>query len=136
MKFRDNAHALGSARDIEIETIKLINFILVKLGEPVLRDRESIFVFELHIRLSEGKPDKSLGDFGNAIRRGMFYRWRISKRERLIRNRIHVSALNCILMRAQTVASRDSVVASDILWRAVKSSKNRFTLRSGGTARI
>src|SRR5713101_4856585 len=99
MKFRDNAYALGSARGIEVETIKLINFILVMLGEPVLRARESIFVFELHIRRNEGKPDKSLGDFGSAIRRRMFDEWRIPKRERSIRNRVHVRAFKRLFTR-------------------------------------
>ena len=73
MKFWDNAHALRSARRMEIETIKLINFILVMLREPVLRARESILLFELHIRRSKWKPDQPLGDFGDAIRRRMFH---------------------------------------------------------------
>ena len=98
MKFRDDAHALRAARRMEIETIKLINFILIMLSEPVVRARERI-VFELHIRRSKWKPDQPLSDFGNAIRSGMLHQWRIPKRERLVRNRIHVSALNCAVMR-------------------------------------
>src|SRR6266480_1297218 len=99
MKFRDNAHALGTARGMEIETTKLINVILFMLSEPVLRDRESILIFEFHIRRSEGKPDKSLSNFDDAIRRGMFYIWRIAKRERSIRNRVHVRAFQRLSTR-------------------------------------
>src|SRR5882724_6518934 len=100
MKFRDNAHALGSARSVEVEIVELIDLILVMVGEPVLRDRERIFAFDLHIRGSEWKLDQPLSNFGNAIRRGMFRQWRIPKRKRLVRNRIHVSVLNCSLMRS------------------------------------
>src|SRR5882724_7963931 len=95
MEFRDDAHALRAARGMEIEPIKLINFILVMLSEPVFRTRERI-VFELHIRWSKWKSNQPLSDFGNAIRGGMFHQWRIPKRERIVRNRIHVSALNCV----------------------------------------
>src|SRR4029453_7334487 len=98
MKFRDDAHALRAARGMEIESIKPINFILIMLSEPVFRTRERI-VFELHIRRSKWKPDQPLSDFDNAIRRRMFHQWRLPKRERLGRNGIHVSALNCAVMR-------------------------------------
>src|SRR5882724_3806078 len=95
MKFRDDAHALRAARGMEIEAIKLINFILIMLSEPVFRTRERI-VFEPHIRWSKWKPDQPLSDLGNAIRRGMFHQWRIPNRKQLVRNRIHVPALNCV----------------------------------------
>src|SRR4029450_8949949 len=98
MKFRDDAHALRAARGMEIESIKPINFILIMLRELVFRTRERI-VFELHIRRSKWKSDQPLSDFGNAIRRGMFHQWRVPKRERIVRNRIHVSALNCSSIR-------------------------------------
>src|SRR4026209_999242 len=81
---------------MEIETVKLINFILIMLSEPVFQTRERI-VFELQIRRNKWKPDQPLSDFGDVIRRGMFHQWRIPKRERLVRNRIHVSALNCVV---------------------------------------
>src|SRR5882757_9075751 len=100
MKFRDNAHALGSARSVEVEIVESIDLILVVLGKPVLRDRERIVLFDLHIRGSEWKPDQPLSDFGNATRRGMFRQWWLPKRKRLVRNRIHVSSLNCSLMRS------------------------------------
>src|SRR5438094_4861372 len=100
MKFRDNAHALGSARSVEVEIVELIDLILVMLCESVLRNRESILAFELHIRRSKRKPDQPLSDFCNAIRRGMFRQWRLPKRKRLVRNRIHVSSLNCSLMHS------------------------------------
>src|ERR1044072_2751417 len=93
MKFRNDAHALRAARSMEIEAIKLINFILIMLCEPVFRTRECI-VLELQIRWSKRKPDKTLSDFGNAIRRGMFHQGRFPKRTRLVRNRIHIRAPN------------------------------------------
>src|SRR6266481_5064705 len=99
MKFRDDTYALGTARGEEVEAVELIDLFLVMLGEPVLRGRESIFVFELHIRGSKRKPDQPLRDFGNAIRRGMFHQWRISERERVVRNRIHVPALQRLFAR-------------------------------------
>jgi hypothetical protein len=100
MKFRDNAYALGSAGSVEVEIVELIDLILVMLGEPILRNRETIVLFELHIRRSEWEPDQPLSDFGNATRRGMFRQWRLPKRKRLVRNRIHVSSLNWSLMRS------------------------------------
>src|SRR6187397_1195595 len=114
MKFRDDAHALRAARGVEIETVKLISFILIMLSKPVFRTRERI-VFELQIRRNKWKPDQPLSDFGNAIRRGMSHKWRIPKRERLVRNRIHVSALNCALMRTNdTVFTKKSPVKDKI----------------------
>src|SRR5215510_3953907 len=99
MELRDDTDALRAGRGVEIETIKLINFILVMRGKPVLRGRERISVLKLHIRRGEGKTDESLGGFGRAIRRWVFHDWRLPKRKQLVRNRIHVSALNGALMR-------------------------------------
>src|SRR5215831_11177030 len=99
MKFRHNAHALWSARRVEVKIVEPIDLILIMLGEPVLRSRESLVLFELYVRRSKRKRDQALSDFGNAIRRGMFHQWRIPHRERILRNRTHVSALNCALMR-------------------------------------
>ena len=117
MKFWDHTYALGPARGMEIETVELIDLILVMLGEPVLRTESASSVFELHIRRSKRKPDQPLSDFRNAIRRGMFYQWRIPKRERLVRNRIHVSALNCSSMRSKTEYSPKT---------PLRKGKNRF----------
>ena len=100
MKLRDNTYALGSARGEEVETIELIDFIVVMLGEPVLRARESLSVLELHIRRSEGKLDQSLRDFSNTIRRWVFYQWRIPEWQRLTGFRIHTSILSCALENA------------------------------------
>src|SRR5258705_944737 len=90
MKFWDNAHALRAARRMEIETIKLIDFILVMLRKPVLRSRESILLLEFHIRRSKRELNQPLGDFDDTLRRGMFYNWRIFKRKRPIGNRAHI----------------------------------------------
>ena len=100
MKFRDHTYALGSARGEEVETVEMIDRILVVLGEPILRGRESLSVLELHIRRAEGKLDQSLGDFSNAIRRWVFYQWRIPKWQRLIGYRINNLILRCALENA------------------------------------
>src|SRR6266705_3326327 len=101
MKFRDHTYALGSARGEEVETVELIDRILVVLGEPVLRGRKSFSVLELHIRRGEGKLDQSLGDFANAIRRWVVYQWRIPEWQRLTGCRIHTSILlSCALENA------------------------------------
>ena len=63
MKFRDNTYALGSARGEEVETVELIDLILVVLGEPVLRSRESLSVLELHIRRGERETGSVAGRF-------------------------------------------------------------------------
>src|SRR5438067_11079607 len=103
MKFWDNADALWSARGIEIETIKLINFILVMLRKPVLRSRESIRLFEFHIRRSKRELDQSLGDFGDSVRRRMFYKWRISQGKRSIGYSAHVHVFLHLSMRTATL---------------------------------
>jgi hypothetical protein len=57
-----------------------------------------------------------LSDFGNVIRRGMFHQWRIPNRKRLVRNRIHVPALNCVgaLIFTKTFsAKRQKIDSSD-----------------------
>jgi hypothetical protein len=100
MKFRDYTYALGSARGEEVETVEMIDFILVMLREPVVRGRESLSVLELHIRRAEGKLDQPLRDFGSAIRRWMFYQWRIPEWQRLTGYRIHSSILSCALENA------------------------------------
>src|SRR5205823_4063012 len=106
MKFWDNADALWSARGIEIETIKLINFILVMLRKPVLRSRESIRLFEFHIRRSKRELDQSLGDFGDTVRRRMFYNWRISQGKRSIGNRAHVPAFQHLSTRTDLLLTK------------------------------
>src|SRR6266498_3834432 len=100
MKLWNHSHTLEPARSVEVEVVELIYLVLVMLGKPVLRNRERIIVFELHIRGSKWKPDQPLSDFSNAIRRGMFRQWWLPKGERFVRNRIHVSALNCSSMRS------------------------------------
>src|SRR5206468_12527588 len=97
MKFRDHTYALGSALGEEVETVEMIDRILVVLGEPVLRGRESLSVLELHIRRGEGKLDQSLRDFGNAIRRWVVYQWRIPEWQRFPGYRIHTLILSCAL---------------------------------------
>src|SRR5207249_10129674 len=97
MKLRDNTYALGSARGEEVETIELIDFIVVMLGERVLRARESLSVLELHIRRSEGKLDQSLRDFSNTIRRWVFYQWRIPEWQRIDGFRIISSLISCAI---------------------------------------
>src|ERR1044071_10124260 len=113
MKFRDHTHALRAARNMEIEAIKLINFILIVLCEPVFRTRERI-VLELHIRWSKWKPDQPLSDFGNATRCGMFHQWRLSNRKRVVRSRIHVPALNCVgaLIFTKTLSAKRQKIDS------------------------
>jgi hypothetical protein len=113
MKFRDHTYALGSARGEEVETVEMIDRILVVLGEPVLRGRESLSVLELHIRRGEGKLDQSLGDFGNAIRGLVFYLWRIPEWQRLTGFRIHTSILSCALENADhTVFTKNPIKKS------------------------
>src|SRR5436190_23702243 len=125
MKLRDNTYALGSARGEEVETIELIDFIVVMLGEPVLRARESLSVLELHIRRSEGKLDQSLRDFSNTIRRWVFYQWRIPEWQRLTGFRIHTSILSCALENADhTVFTKNPL----------KKSKNMKKIRRANAA--
>src|SRR5882724_10345812 len=125
MKFRDHTYALGSARGEEVETVELINFILVVLGEPVLRGRESLSVLELHIRRGEGKLDQSLGYFSNAIRRWVVYQWRVPEWQRLIGYRIHTSILRCALENADhTVSTKNPL----------KKSKNINKMRQANAA--
>jgi hypothetical protein len=113
MKFRDHTYALGSARGEEVETVEMIDRILVVLGEPVVRGRESVSVLELHIRRGEGKLDQSLGDFGNAIRRWVVYQWRVPEWQRLIGYRIHSSILRCALENADhTVLTKNPLKKS------------------------
>src|SRR5438046_10376942 len=106
MKFWDNADALWSARGIEIETIKLINFILVMLRKPVLGSRESIRLFEFHIRRSKRELDQSLGDFGDTVRRRMFYNWRISEGRRSIGTRARVTAVWQLCTRTDLLSTK------------------------------
>src|SRR6266496_2514672 len=125
MKLRDNTYALGSARGEEVETIELIDFIVVMLGEPVLRTRESLSVLELRIRRSEGKLDQSLRDFGNPIRRWVVYKWRIPEWQRLTGYRIHTLILSCALENADhTVFTKNPL----------KKSKNMKKIRRANAA--
>src|SRR6266480_5126664 len=125
MKFRDHTYALGSARGEEVETVEMIDFILVMLGEPVLRGRESLSVLELHIRRGEGKLDQSLGDFGNAIRRCVVYQRRIPEWHRLTGYRIHTLILSCALENADhTVFTKNPL----------KKSKNMNKIRRANAA--
>src|SRR5207247_11466157 len=88
------------SRGGEVAIVEVIDFILVLLGEPVFRGRESLSVLELHIRGGEVKLDQPLRDFGSAIRRWMFYQWRIPEWQRLTGYRIHASILSCALENA------------------------------------
>ena len=72
MKLRENNDPLGPARRVEGEAVQLIDRVLVVLGKPVLRGRESVFLFERYIRRSKWKPNEPLGDFCRGTRGGMF----------------------------------------------------------------
>ena len=95
MEFGHDTHAFGPSRGVEVEAAKLIDLILVMLGEPVLRTRKSLVVFELQIGRGERKRDKSLRDFGCACRCRMVQRRRISQGKR-VGSRFHRSLLNWI----------------------------------------
>src|SRR6267378_631881 len=125
MKFWDNADALRSARSIEIETIKLIDFVLVMLRKPVLRSRESILLFEFHIRRSKRELDQPLRNFDDTVRRGMFYNWRISKRKRSIGNRAHIPAFQRLSMRTDILLTKTSPMKRQNFNTAIRSSDSR-----------
>src|SRR4051794_17204539 len=93
MKLWNDSHAFGAARRVKIDIGKLVDFVLIMLREPVVRARERLFFFQLHIRRSERKCGKALGYFRGACWRRVFeHRW-ISEGKRLVCS-IHVSTLN------------------------------------------
>src|SRR6266487_1885144 len=125
MKFRDNANALWSARGMEIETIKLINFILVMLRKPVLRSRESILLFEFQIGRSKRELDQPLGDFGDTVRCRMFYNWRISKGKGSIGNRAHVPAFQRLSTRTNLLLTKKWLMKRRNINTAIRSRDSR-----------
>src|SRR5437773_2607135 len=95
MEFRDDAHTLRPARGVKVETAKLIDLVLVMLGEPIIGARERVFLFEFHIGRRERKRNKSLRNFGGARRSRVFQHRRTPQGKRFIaRNRFHGSILN------------------------------------------
>src|SRR5258708_31185439 len=97
MKFRANTYTLRPAWSVEVKTAELIDFFLVMLGEPVIRTRESLLLFELHIRRSKRKLNKPLRDVGGTRRRRVFQDRRISQWKRLVSG-FHGSIPNWLLI--------------------------------------
>src|SRR2546430_1933160 len=135
MEFRYNTDALRPARGVEVETPELINLVLVMRGEPIIRSRQSLFFFELHIGRNKRERNKPLCDFGSARGcRVLKYRW-IPQRQRFVR--LHGSIIsgpvshNCLRKTSRRAAKNIKIFEESCATEVPRRTNYKLCRRNG-----